>query len=102
MPLAVERATLRVRVRASSRRVTVVGYAGDGPVRLAEVESPIDPVRVDVTDPRLVTPDGDGYLYLGIEVSERSDAGAGKQAALDEKWRIEGLTLEVAGRAGGR
>jgi hypothetical protein len=57
-----------------------------------------------VTDPRLVTPDAGGHLYFGLEVGDRAGSGAGDggQAALDEKWRIESLTLEVTGRAAGR
>lgn len=102
LPLTVERATLRLKVRASSRKVTVSGYAGDQVVKLTEVESPIDPIRVDVTDRRLVTLDADGFLYLGVEIGERLVSGSGdpKQVDLDEKWRIESLSLEVAGRAG--
>lgn len=102
LPLNVERATLRLNVRASSRKVAVYGYAGEQPSKLAEVESPIDPIRVDVTDRRLVTPDADGFLYLGVDVGERlkSPSGGPKQADLDEKWRIDSLSLEVAGRAG--
>jgi hypothetical protein len=102
LPLTVERATLRAKVRASSRKFTVVGYAGGQEVRLTQVESPIDPVRVDITDPRLLTPDANGHLYLGVEVGERmgSASGDSKFVDLDEKWRIESLELEVAGRAG--
>lgn len=102
LPLAAERATLRAKVRASSRKFAVVGYAGNEVVRLAQVESPIDPVRVDVTDPRLITPDADGYVYLGVEIGERagSDSDDSRHVELDEKWRIESLGLEVVGRAG--
>jgi hypothetical protein len=101
LPLTVERATLRAKVRASSRKFAVVGYAGEEVVRLTQVESPIDPVRVDVTDRRLVNPDADGYLYLGVEVGERVGPPSGdpKQVELDEKWWIESLALEVVGRA---
>jgi hypothetical protein len=102
LPMTVERATLRAKVRASSRKFAVVGYAGEQVVRLRQVESPIDPVRVDITDPRLLTPDADGYVYLGVEVGERvgSASGDAKFVELDEKWRIESLGLEVVGRAG--
>jgi hypothetical protein len=102
LPLTVERATLRTKVRASSRKFAVVGYAGDQVVRLKQVESPIDPVRVDVTDPRLVTPDADGYLYLGVEIGERVGSASGDptHVELDENWRIESMGLEVVGRAG--
>jgi hypothetical protein len=101
-PLTVERATVRAKVRASSRKFAVVGYAGNEVIRLAQVESPIDPVRVDVTDARLITPDADGYLYLGIEIGERLGSASGDptHVELDEKWRIESLGLEVVGRVG--
>ena len=99
VPLAVERVTFVVRIRASSRPVAVTGFDGKRSVPLARVVSPIDPVRVDVNDRRLVTPDADGFLYLGLEVGKREDAVNPGQAELDEKWRIESLTLEVVGRA---
>ena len=67
------------------------------------MESPIDPIRVDVTDPRLVTPDAAGYLYLGVEMGERAGSGGRRNAThveLDETWRIESLGLEVVGPGG--
>ncbi|MBX9580450.1 MAG: hypothetical protein K2X87_09090, partial [Gemmataceae bacterium] len=100
VPLAVERATLTVRVRAPSRRVTV---AGDGVV-LREVESPAEPVRVEITDPKALQPDAGGGLSFTVAVGGRTDAD-GKPADVrlvnaDGQWRIEAVGLEVSGRTG--
>jgi hypothetical protein len=101
LPLTVERATLHVRVKAPSRQVKLVGYSGEQPVTLKEVESPIDPIRLDITDARLLRPDAEGCLYVGIEVSSRAGADMATDTldvALDELWRIESIALEAAGR----
>jgi hypothetical protein len=100
LPLTIERATVRLKVRASSRQVAVSGYAGDEVVRLSKVESPVDPIRIDVTEPRLVKLDPDGYLYFGLDIGERLTGSSEDKAEMDEKWRIESLALEVVGRAG--
>jgi hypothetical protein len=102
LPLQVERATLTVRVRAPSRRVSVQGYDAEKTIALKEADSPIDPIRVDVTDPRFLQPDSEGCLYLGVEIGGRLGANAAEEdarnAELDELWRIESIGLEVVGR----
>jgi hypothetical protein len=102
LPLKVERASLLVRVRAPSRKVSVLGYDGENSIALKEIESPIDPLRVVVTDPRFLQPDSEGCLYLGLDISGRVGASSADPEArdveLDEVWRIESIGLEVSGR----
>ena len=98
LPMTVERATLTLRVRAPSRRVTVTA----GGVKLAEVESPTEPVRVEITDPKALQPDGEGGLSLTVAVGDRAD-DAGRPADVrvvkaDDPWRIEAVGLAVSGR----
>jgi hypothetical protein len=102
LPMTVERATLQLRVKAPSRRVAVSAYSKDKPELLKEVESPIDPIRVDVTDPRYLKLDAEGNLHLSVEVGARVGSSNAEPEArdieLDEIWRIESILLEVAGR----
>jgi hypothetical protein len=104
LPFTIERATLRARVHTPSRRFSVAGYAADDqPTTLRAVESPIDPVEVTITDPRMLRLDADGFLHIGIEVSGRVGGEADPGIVqLDDTWRIESLTLEVIGRAEAR
>jgi hypothetical protein len=103
LPLTIERATLRARVRTPSRQFSVTGYADGEPTLLRTVESPIDPVEVVLTDPRMLRLDADGFLHVGIEVSGRVGGEAEPGIVqLDETWRIESISLEVVGRAEAR
>ena len=98
LPLTVERVTLTLRVRAPSRKVTV-SAAG---VVLREVESPTEPVRVEIAVPKLLRPDADGGIALTVAVSGRTDAGAKpvdvRLVNPDDRWRVEAVGLDVAGR----
>jgi hypothetical protein len=95
-PLTVERATLTVRVRAPSRRVTVGGLADGRPVTLAEVDNPVEPLRVEVTDQRLLRPDDQGGMHLTVSVTNIGDG------PFDTAWRIDAIGLEVVGRVADR
>jgi hypothetical protein len=98
LPFRVERARLLVKADAPSRRLTVAARAGDGLVELRRVESPLDPVLVDITDGRLLRPDAEGGLHLDVALSEPLRPAEG--AAPDQyDWTIEDLELEVTGRA---
>jgi hypothetical protein len=93
-PLAVERATLHLQVRAVGRRVSVAGLADGRPVPLWEAESPSAPVSVEVTDGPLLRTDDQGGLHLKLTIT---NAGTSPP---DTPWRIESLGLEVVGRVG--
>ncbi len=102
-PLAVERATLLVRLRAPGRRVSLAGFADGARVPLQETESPVAPIRVEVADPRLLRPDADGGLEFGLSIGERADASGAtdvRRADTGDVWRIEAIGLEVVGRVG--
>jgi hypothetical protein len=96
LPLRVERARLDARIDAPSRRVTVSGRAGGKPVELRRVESPLDPIRVEISDRELLRPDDDGGLHLYLSLRDLPGSGQG-----GEKWTIRRLELEVTGRTEG-
>jgi hypothetical protein len=97
LPLHVERAVLKARINAPSRKVTITAPAGGGPVTLREVQSPTGLIRVDLNEGRFLQPDVAGGLSLDLNVSDFLAGGAEARQG-DDKWTIEFLELEVAGR----
>jgi hypothetical protein len=95
-PFRVERARLAARIDAPSRRVTVSGLADGKPVELYRADNPLDPIRVEIADERLLHLDEEGGVRLNFTVG---DLAAGKKALGDDKWAIEYIELEVTGRS---
>ncbi len=94
LPFKVERARLSARIDAPSRRVTIAGRDGGHLVTLRELESPLDPFRVEITQEQLLHLDEDGGIHVNVNVNGGPKARAGQ---LVEKWTIEHLELEVSG-----
>jgi hypothetical protein len=95
MPFKIERARLSVRIAAPSRRVTIAGRNGDNLIKLLDAESPLDSLRVEITEEQLLQLDDEGGFHVNVKVSDSPRARAGKWA---EKWSIEYVELEVFGR----
>jgi hypothetical protein len=101
LPFKVERARLAATIKAPSRRVTFSGQAGGRPVELLRVDSPLDPIRLDIDQKDVLLPDERGGVRLILEVSdppERGEAGQERDQPR-EKWAIESIELEITGRA---
>jgi hypothetical protein len=100
LPLHIERARLLAKLSAPSRRVTVSAGPPGQSVELRRVDSPIDPIRLDITEARFLGLDAQGGLNLTLAVGEAPQAGrpGGRAAAAPEGWRVEYLELEVTGR----
>jgi hypothetical protein len=100
LPLEVERARLVARIAAPSRRVALAGQAAGGLVEVHHVESPLDPLRVEITEPRLLRLDNEGGLSIHVTLSDflRNGEKRERTSPLEEKWTIEYLELEVSGR----
>src|SRR5262249_31240659 len=92
LPLELERARLVVRIAAPSRRVTIAARpnADERLVELHRVETPLDPIRIDIAR-ELLRLDMDGGLHLNLSVSDSLKGEGGK-------WTIERLELEVSGQ----
>ncbi len=100
LPLKVERARLVAKIDAPSRRVTIAGRTDGGLFEVHRIESPLDPIRVDITEERLLRLDEEGGLHLNVALSDllkADEAGQGGFQA-SERWTIEYLELEVTGR----
>jgi len=103
--LEVEKATLIARVRAPGRRFTVSGIAHGRPIALHEALNPLESVRIEIADPRMLSLDPAGGLLVDLAVSGRIGPD-GKEVPTrlsdpDVKWQIEELGLEVRGRVKG-
>jgi hypothetical protein len=100
LPFKVERARLALRIDAPSRRVTIGGWEAPGRlIELHHVDSPLDPIRVDITKESLLQLDSDGGLHLNLHVGDMLKGKSGAAGGENEKWAIHYLELEVSGRA---
>jgi hypothetical protein len=102
LPLRIEQARFTFRIDAPSRRIAVAGVAEGNLIELQVVESPLDPVRVEIKDARLLHLDAEGGLPLQFAISDPIKSGASESgtAQPDAKWSIEYLELEVIGTTG--
>ena len=116
LPLTAERVRFTLHIRSPGRRIVVSGHGEAGLVGVFEVDSPLDPVRVEIADPRLLQPDSGGGLRLTLTVGEqrqetpetptppvKGPPGKGTAAKATEQtpdvpWKIEAVGLEVVGR----
>jgi hypothetical protein len=99
LPLKVEGARLFATIKAPLRRVTVSGHADGKRAELLAVESPTDPIRLDIVREDLLRLDAEGGLHVQFSVSDLLRPSDGKGAANeDSSWTIEALELEVTGR----
>jgi hypothetical protein len=99
LPLVVERARLSAKIAAPSRRVSIAGWEGESLVELHRVDSPLDPIRIDIAESRLLRLDEQGGMHLNLSISdELRGAGTRDVRDVDQKWKIEDLELEAVGR----
>ena len=99
LPMEVEQAQFVIRIRAPLRRIVVAGRSGGALVELHRVASPADPIRVALTDPRLLRLDDKGGLHLNLNIGEQLKGGPTQDRdVLEQKWTIEYVELEVSGR----
>jgi hypothetical protein len=96
LPLTLEKVTLVARVRAPGRVLTVSGLADGVPTALSTTESPVEPVRVEITDSKFLKLDEQGGLVLNVSIGNLPNAGGAVEA--ESRWKIESLTLEVVGQ----
>jgi hypothetical protein len=96
LPLKVERARLLAKIDAPGRRVTIAGLAEGKPVEVHRVDSPLDPIRVEISEERLLHVDAGGGLHVNVTIGSSGNRREGAQGA--EKWTIHYLELEVTGQ----
>jgi hypothetical protein len=107
LPFQVERARLRLKIDAPSRRVTISGREDSRLVELYHADSPLDPLRIEITEKPFLRLDAEGGLHLNLTISDplpgagmrQNDPSRAAIMQLTEKWIIDYLELEVGGRA---
>jgi hypothetical protein len=99
LPFRVERARFTVRATAPGRRVTLAGVADGDPVELGRADSPLEPVRVELTEERLLRTDADGGVQVHLSVSKPLQAADDRTFRPDQLWKVEYVELEVTGEA---
>jgi hypothetical protein len=100
LPFTVERARLTLKIDAPSRSVTIAGLEDSRAIQLHSEDSPLDPMRVEISEQRLLHLDTEGGLHLKLTLSNMllGDQKAALIQQLTEKWIIDFLELEVGGR----
>ncbi len=99
LPIALDRASLTIRVNAPSRELEVLGFQGREPVSLASKNGPVGDLKFDVTRSDVLELDDGGGLLLGIGI-DRWQASSSKgdlRAPVGSAWKIEAVELEVSG-----
>ncbi len=98
LPFQLESARLSAKIDAPSRRVTISAQAGGEFVEIHRVDSPLDPIRLDL-DKRFLQLDEEGGLHVNVSLKDvgRNEQGGGSR--MQEKWTIEYLELEVSGQS---
>jgi hypothetical protein len=96
LPFRVERARLLGKIDAPSRRITISGQSGGTFVEIYRVDSPLDPIRLDI-DERFLRLDEEGGLHVNFNVSDAARENLESGDRLQEKWAIDYLELEVSG-----
>jgi hypothetical protein len=104
LPFTVERARLTARIEAPGRRVTIAAGSRKELIEIHRVESPLDPIRIDLTQERFLRLDEDSGLHLGLTISDSLGRSKKKSPQEEEKWTIQYIELEVTGQvaSGGR
>lgn len=100
LPLDLASARLTAKIEAPSRQVIISGHGPDRAVELYRVNTPLDPIRLTITEANLLRLDEQGGLHLHLSIGdERSARGVENKDAreVSEKWRIEDLELDVVG-----
>jgi hypothetical protein len=100
LPFKVEQARFYTKIDAPSRRVTIASRRGDDLAELHRVESPLDPLRIDLVEERFLQLDEEGGLHLNLSVSDLLDR-RGRENDItqqDLNWTIEYLELEIRGQ----
>jgi hypothetical protein len=97
LPFQLEGARLSAKINAPSRRVTISAQSGSEFVEIHHVNSPLDPIRLDL-DKRFLHLDEGGGLHVSVNLKEAGRNEQGGVGRMQENWTIEYLELEVSGQ----
>jgi hypothetical protein len=99
LPIALERASVTLRINAPSRTLEVLGFRGREAVALETWSGPVGTLRLDVTRRDVLQLDERGGLLLafGIDRQKAPSLEQGLVSRAGSAWKIEAVELEVAG-----
>ncbi|MHB8862008.1 MAG: hypothetical protein ACYC6N_06360 [Pirellulaceae bacterium] len=96
LPIQLDRATLRVTIRAASRSLQVLAISAGEPVEVLHRSRPIGSYSVVLDRPEHLQLDDKGGLLLIIRVGQ-DETATPLDPMSEASWLIESLQLEVAG-----
>ncbi len=100
LPFQLESVRLLAKIDAPARRVTISAQADGEFVEIHRVDSPLDPIRLDL-DKRFLHLDEEGGLHVNVNLKDAGRNELGGDSRLPENWTIEYLELEVSGQSEG-
>jgi hypothetical protein len=90
LPLTIERVRFSAKVRSPGRRFTLMGTTDEGPITVFEAENPLDPINIEIADPRLLKVQPGGVLRLTLRISEQLDKPAQNAPPSTSRFPNEG------------
>jgi hypothetical protein len=72
LPFKIERARLSARIESPGRRVTIAGQDGNRLTEVYRIDSPLDPICIDIAEERLLHVDEEGGLLLYVAIGDPS------------------------------
>lgn len=97
VPMTVARAVFTARIKAPGWTIRVGGDRGGEFKSLVVAGSPVEPVRVEIKDPGLLTMDDRGGVFVHLRIEVPADGGRPEM-----KWQIYALSMELEGRTADR
>lgn len=92
LPITVERMKFTLKSKTLGWRVVVGGVNADKANTVKEVDSPVEPVVVEITDPAYLTVDAQGGIQLQLNILVQPG-----EARPNARWSIDAITAEVVG-----
>jgi hypothetical protein len=103
LPLAAERATLRIRIDAPGRPTEVLALAAGRAKTLESWQGPHGTIRLVITDAEALQVDPAGGIVLGIRVgaakAPSADGADEMSTRQGQEWAIQFVALEVSGKS---
>lgn len=83
LPFSVERVLFHAKARTPGRHLIVTGIADADEIPLYDAENPLDPIRLELSDPRLLRLDPDGGLHIKLKIGEPTGKPTEKGGAFE-------------------
>lgn len=102
LPFQVERARFSARIEAPGRRVAIAGQEDGRLTEIYRIDSPLDPIRLDITEERFLHVDEEGGVHLTLSIRLPSSADTPGDAVPRPDATPEDRSQRGAKSSGGR